>query len=106
VVTTRVTGSEVYMPMNSVLEPVNRLTSSCTDKVTHTPAYKEASVRLTVLDQTGADPLPRTNPRHGHPTPRKGAEVERKWVRSDYHPPGNRLVQIETRAAAYAGQEK
>jgi formate dehydrogenase major subunit len=106
VVTTRVTGSEVYMPMNSVLEPVNRLTSSCTDKVTHTPAYKEASVRLTVLDQTGADPLPRINPRHGHSTPKNGVEVERKWARSDYHPPGNGLVQIETRAVTPTGQEK
>ncbi len=44
VVTTRVSGNELYMPMNSTLEPVNRLTSSCTDKVTHTPAYKETSV--------------------------------------------------------------
>jgi len=74
--------------------------------VTHTPAYKEASVRLTVLDQTGADPLPRINPRHGHSTPKNGVEVERKWARSDYHPPGNGLVQIETRAVTPTGQEK
>jgi formate dehydrogenase major subunit len=106
VVTTRVSGNELYMPMNSSLEPVNRLTSSSTDKVTHTPAYKEASVNLTVLSQNGDNPLPRTNPRHGHPTPQTGVEVERKWARSDYHLPGNGLVQIETRATAPAGQEK
>jgi formate dehydrogenase major subunit len=100
VVTTRVSGNELYMPMNSSQEPVNRLTSSCTDKVTHTPAYKETSVHLTVLNQKGANPLPRSNPRFGHPTPQKGVEVERKWARSDYHQPGNGLVQIETRAAA------
>ncbi|MGA9584353.1 MAG: formate dehydrogenase subunit alpha [Terracidiphilus sp.] len=106
VVTTRVSGNELYMPMNSTLEPVNRLTSSSTDKATHTPAYKETSVHLTVLGQNGDNPLPRTNPRHGHPTPQMGVEVERKWARSDYHPPGNGLVQIETRTTEPAGQGK
>ena len=106
VVTTRVTGNELYMPMNSTLEPVNRLTSSCTDKVTHTPAYKETSVRLTVLSQDGKSPLPRTNPRYGQPTPQRGVEVERKWARSDYHLPGNGLVQIETRMADASRREK
>jgi hypothetical protein len=72
------------MPMNSLEEPVNRLTSSHTDKVTHTPAYKETSVQLKVLGETGDNPLPRTNSRFGHPTPQKGVEVEaegRKWKR-------------------------
>jgi formate dehydrogenase major subunit len=40
-VTDRVHGRELYMPMNSVESPVNRLTSSHTDNVTNTPAYKE-----------------------------------------------------------------
>jgi formate dehydrogenase major subunit len=97
VVTTRVHGNELYMPMNSTDEPVNRLTGSHTDKATHTPAYKETSVQLRVLGQTGDDPLPRTNSRHGHPTPQTGVEVERKWKRSDYRQPGDRLVQIQTR---------
>jgi formate dehydrogenase major subunit len=105
-ITTRVTGNELYMPMNSSLEPVNVLTSSFTDKATHTPAYKETSVRLTVLNQKGESPLPRGNPRFGNPTPQRGVEVERKWARSDYHPPGNGLVQIEVRAAQPAGREK
>jgi formate dehydrogenase major subunit len=94
------------MPMNSSQEPVNRLTSSYTDQVTHTPAYKETSVQLTVLSQKGENPLPRTNPRYGHPTPQMGVEVERKWARSDYHQPGNGLVQIETRTATPVRQEK
>jgi formate dehydrogenase major subunit len=97
VVTNRVTGKELYMPMNSVEEPVNRLTSSHTDKATDTPAYKEASVRLKVLPEIGENPLPRTNSRFGHPTPQRGVEVERKWRRSDYHQPGQQLVQIQTR---------
>ena len=95
VITTRVQGNELYMPMNSVDEPVNRLTSSYTDKVTHTPAYKETSVQLKPLGEAGNDPLPRTNSRHGHPTPQNGVEVERKWRRADYREPGSQLVQIQ-----------
>ena len=97
VITTRVTGKELYMPMNSVDEPVNRLTSSYTDKVTHTPAYKETSVQLKVLGEVGENPLPKTNSRFGHPTPQNGVEVERKWKRGDYKQPGNGLIQIKTR---------
>ena len=98
VVTERVQGSELYMPMNSTTEPVNRLTSSHTDKVTHTPAYKESSVRMQVTGETGPNPLPKTNSRFGRPTPQHGVEVERKWKRADYHQPGNGLVQIEAAA--------
>jgi formate dehydrogenase major subunit len=107
VVTDRVQGKELYMPMNSLDaldEAVNRLTSSHTDKVTHTPAYKETSVQMQVLPQVGSmpasNPLPRTNSRFGHPTPQAGVEVERKWKRADYRvpgsPPDHRLVQIDT----------
>ena len=99
VVTDRVHGKELYMPMNSVESPVNRLTSSRTDPVTHTPAYKEVSVHMTVLPDIGANPLPRTNSRWGHPTPQRGVEVERKWQRADYRMPQPQLVQIQPRRA-------
>jgi formate dehydrogenase major subunit len=92
-ITDRVHGKELYMPMNSVESPINRLTSSHTDPVTHTPAYKETSVKMTVLPEIGANPLPRTNSRWGHPTPQHGVEVERKWKRPDYRTPGPQLVQ-------------
>jgi len=95
-VTDRVQGKELYMPMNSVESAVNRLTSSHTDSVTHTPAYKEASVHLRVLPEVGESPLPRINHRFGHPTPQHGVEVERKWKRPEYRMPGNGLVQIQT----------
>jgi formate dehydrogenase major subunit len=95
-VTDRVQGKELYMPMNSVESPVNRLTSSHTDSVTHTPAYKETSVHLRVLPEVGESPLPRINHRFGHPTPQHGVEVERKWKRPDYRLPGSGLVQIQT----------
>ena len=84
------------MPMNSVEAPVNVLTSSHTDTVTSTPAYKETSVRMQVTADKGASPLPRGNSRFGHPTPQQGVEVERKWKRPDYRLPGNDLVQIKT----------
>jgi formate dehydrogenase major subunit len=96
-VTDRVHGRELYMPMNSTESPVNRLTSSHTDPVTNTPAYKEASVHLRVLPEVGESPLPRINSRFGHPTPQQGVEVERKWKRPDYHPPGVRPVETRSK---------
>jgi formate dehydrogenase major subunit len=96
-VTDRVHGKELYMPMNSIESPINRLTSSHTDPVTHTPAYKETSVKMTVLPEIGESPLPRNNSRWGQPTPQHGVEVERKWKRADYRPPGPALIQIQPR---------
>jgi formate dehydrogenase major subunit len=95
-VTDRVHGKQLYMPMNSSESPVNRLTSSHTDSVTHTPAYKETAVRLLVLPEVDESPLPRINSRFGHPTPQLGLQIERKWSRSDYSVPGgNGLVQVQ-----------
>jgi formate dehydrogenase major subunit len=94
-VTDRVSGRELYMPMNSTESPVNRLTSSITDPATHTPAFKETSVHMEILSEMGESPLPRVNPRFGHPTAQRGVEAERKWKRPDYHFPGSQLVQIQ-----------
>jgi formate dehydrogenase major subunit len=94
-ITDRVQNGQLYMPMNSTDSPVNRLTSSHTDRHTHTPAYKETAVRLEVLETKGESPLPRSNPRFGRPTPQQGVEVERKWRQPSYRFPGNMLVQIE-----------
>jgi formate dehydrogenase major subunit len=100
VVTDRVQGDQLYMPMNSIVQPVNRLTGSKVDRATHTPAYKEVSVSLTVLPEQQENPISKQNFRNGHPTPQTGVEVERKWKRADYSMPGtdrgDRLVQIET----------
>ena len=92
-VTDRVHGKELYMPMNSFESPVNLLTSSHTDTVTHTPAYKESSVRMVVLPEIGESPLPKVNSRFGHRTPQSGVEVERKWKRADYEMPKGEPVQ-------------
>ncbi|HWB61590.1 MAG TPA: formate dehydrogenase subunit alpha [Chthoniobacteraceae bacterium] len=91
-VTDRVVNGELYMPMNSTSSPVNKLTSSHTDLVTHTPSYKETAVKMIVLGEKGESPLPRVNHRFGHPTPQRGVEVERKWERPDYRLPGARFA--------------
>ncbi|WP_054950003.1 formate dehydrogenase subunit alpha [Numidum massiliense] len=87
-VTERVKGKELYMPMNDAGEAaVNQLTSSMHDNVTNTPAYKDAAVKLEVLEQGGKSPLPLINHRFGNPQPQMGVQVEKKWARTDYHFP-------------------
>ena len=90
-VSDRVHGNELYMPMNSRTEPVNLLTSSDKDRVSDTPAYKELAVKMEKLGESGESPLPSSNPRFGNPTPQYGVQVERKWDRDDYvYPTQNR----------------
>ncbi len=94
-VTDRVKGKQLYLPLNSSTSPVNLMTSSHTDPEVHTPAYKEVAVKIEVLAEQGPSPLPHSNHRYGHPTPQRGVEVERKWKRADYRGPGaQKLVQI------------
>ena len=82
--------------MNSVEEPVNRLTSSYTDKATHTPAYKETSVRLTVLSPVKPETRSHAATRAMERPLRNGEwRSKRKWARADYREPGQNLVQIE-----------
>ncbi|MGB8955702.1 MAG: formate dehydrogenase subunit alpha [Tumebacillaceae bacterium] len=87
-VTDRVRGKELYVPMNSTSEheAVNLLTGDAHDMRTHTPAYKEVMVRMEVLSVEGENPLPRSNPRNATRNPQRGVEVERKWQRDDYRP--------------------
>ncbi|MBP0725745.1 formate dehydrogenase subunit alpha [Bacillus sp. RG28] len=88
IVTDRVKGKELYLPMNSREddEAVNRLTSSYHDLVTHTPAYKEMSVKMEVLEKTGESPLPKVNYRFGNRMPQISVRVEEKWKRDDFTP--------------------
>jgi formate dehydrogenase major subunit len=96
-VTSRVFGKQVYLPLLSQEGPINILTGSHADEATNTPAYKETAVRMKLLPEQGTNPLNRLNPRYsGKPTPQSGVEVERKWKRKDYRMPGSEnLVQIE-----------
>lgn len=85
-VTERVRGNELFMPMNSALNEsaINILTSSSTDRATHTPAYKELSVKMEVLNGDGLSPLPKNNFRNAKRNPQLGIRVEEKWFRDDY----------------------
>jgi formate dehydrogenase major subunit len=96
-VTNRVFGKQVYLPLTSQEGPVNVLTGSHADPATNTPAFKETAVRIEVLPEKGDNPLRPSNFRStGRPTPQIGVEVERKWKRSDYRMPGAEvLVQIQ-----------
>jgi formate dehydrogenase major subunit len=96
-VTSRVFGHQVYLPLLSQEGPINILTGSHSDPATNTPAYKETAVRIKLLPEQGTNPLRPLNPRYsGKPTPQSGVEVERKWKRKDYRMPGGeKLVQIQ-----------
>jgi formate dehydrogenase major subunit len=87
-VTDRVEGTTVYVPMHSASHEtaINTLTGNAVDVRTHTPAYKQMKVRLLVLEQTGASPLPTNNPRNATRTPQRGIQIEGKWARPDYRP--------------------
>ncbi len=88
VVTDRVKGNELYMPMNdSGEEAVNILTGRDYDKDSGTPAYKDTTVKMEKLEGSkGRDPLPKRNFRWRTPRPQKGVLVEEKWKRNDYVP--------------------
>jgi formate dehydrogenase major subunit len=86
VVTDRVKGKELYLPMHSPKdnEAVNYLTSSYHDLVTHTPAYKEMDVKMEVLEADGEPPIPDHNHRYGNRVPQISVRVEEKWHRPDF----------------------
>src|SRR3954469_13168080 len=79
-VTDRVKGKTVYVPMHSASHEsaVNLLTGGSFDVVTNTPAYKQAKVRMEVLEVDGENPLPKFNHRYATRTPQMGLEIYRK----------------------------
>lgn len=92
VVTDRVSGNELYVPMNdNGVTAVNRLTNNDVDKDTNTPAYKEVAVKMKVIAVEGDSPLPSNNHRRGNRQPQPGVNVEKKWAREDYLFPGSRV---------------
>jgi formate dehydrogenase major subunit len=88
VVTDRVQGKELYVPMHSVSHEnaVNLLTGSVGDVRTQTPAYKQTKVKMELIKAKGSRPLPMYNPRYAKRNPQLGVQVERKWARKDYEP--------------------
>ena len=95
-ITARVKGNEVYLPMNDSGDgAVNYLTSSAADKDTDTPAYKDTRVKMEILQEEGINPLPRINFRYGNPQPQIGVQVQKKWARKDYIFPGDLVKERE-----------
>lgn len=89
-ITDRVFGKEVYLPMNDNGDAaINLLSSSIADKDTSTPAYKETKAKLIILDKGNKSPLPENNFRFGNRVPQMGVNVESKWRRDDYVYPGD-----------------
>ncbi|QQB05603.1 formate dehydrogenase subunit alpha [Macrococcoides caseolyticum] len=89
-ITDRVFGKEVYLPMNDNGDAaINLLSSSIADKDTLTPAYKETKAKLIILDKGNKSPLPENNFRFGNRVPQMGVNVEAKWRRDDYVYPGD-----------------
>ncbi len=86
IVTDRVRGNELYLPMNSSDSEtaVNTLTSWRSDRSTHTPAFKELAVRMEIISTSGPLPLPKSNFRFGKRTPQRGVKIQEKWARKDY----------------------
>ncbi|GIN92444.1 putative formate dehydrogenase YrhE [Siminovitchia terrae] len=85
-VTGRVKGKELFLPMNSVDKEsaINFLTGPATDQRTNTPAYKQTMVRMEVIQKEGKNPMPSTNHRNKKRHPQNGVEVHRKWKREGY----------------------
>ncbi|MCP2034224.1 formate dehydrogenase major subunit [Planomicrobium sp. HSC-17F08] len=88
VVTSRVQGNELFLPMHSTNKEraINFLTGPATDQRTNTPAFKQTKVRMEVLQRDGHNPLPKSNHRTKKRHPTRGVEVERKWRRPDHVP--------------------
>lgn len=85
-ITDRVTGNELYLPMHATVneEAINILTGTATDLYTCTPAYKQTRVKMRVLREKGNRPLPASNPRNKKRHPQNGVEVQQKWQRKQY----------------------
>lgn len=88
VVTDRVSGNTLFMPIHQGKDGVNLLTGEHHDPDVDTPAYKEIAVRLDLLDERARrSPIPPANFRNGTRTPAEGAPVEVKWAEPDYVQP-------------------
>ncbi|WP_231139220.1 MULTISPECIES: formate dehydrogenase subunit alpha [Pseudomonas] len=91
VITDRVQGHVLFMPIHQGKPGLNKLTGEHHDPDVNTPAYKETAVKLEVLSREPFyQPIPPGNFRHGKRTPIDGVPaqiVQVKWAREDYVPP-------------------
>lgn len=96
VVTERVSGKTLFMPIHQGKEGLNKLTGEHHDQDVDTPAYKELAVRIEVLKpEADGQPIPRANFRNGERTPVDGVPVAVKWSEKDYTAPPERAPHPE-----------
>lgn len=96
-VTDRVHGRTLFLPIHHAKPGVNALTGEHHDPDVNTPAYKELAVRIERLPKgTGASPLPRHNFRYGKRTPNGGPDASAKWAREEYVEPPETIERPET----------
>lgn len=95
VITDRVAGNTLFLPIHQGKPGINLLTGEHHDPDVNTPAYKELAVRIEPLGRTGKSPLPAHNFRHGQRTPNDGVPVQQKWAREDYVAPPARAPHPE-----------
>ena len=99
VITDRVAGKVLFIPIHQGKPGLNELTGEHHDPDVNTPAYKEVAVKLEPLHRVPlSDPLPRSNFRHGKRTPVEGVPaqiVHVKWARDDYVSPLERAPNPE-----------
>lgn len=97
VVTDRVRGNTLYLPIHHSKPGVNTLTGEHHDPDVNTPGYKELAVRVEKLARPKGEPaLPYRNFRYGRRTPNGGPEADVKWKQPEYEEPPQHIEHPET----------
>jgi formate dehydrogenase major subunit len=95
-VTDRVRGNTLFLPIHQGKPGVNEMTGEHHDPDVNTPAYKELAVKLECLPRpNGGAPLPGNNYRNHTRTPNAGIDAQVKWARDDYVEPPQPLPHPE-----------
>lgn len=85
VVTERMAGNILFLPIHHGKPGINSLTGEHHDPDVNTPAYKEIAVFMKKLDRSlKRSPLPRENFRYGNRTPLTRLPIEEKWQQEGY----------------------
>ena len=88
VVTERMAGNVLFIPIHHGKPGINGLTGEHHDPDVNTPAYKEIAVMMRKLAHAPQPhPIPLHNFRHGQRTPLDHLPVEQKWQQPEYRLP-------------------
>lgn len=96
VITDRVAGNVLFMPIHHGKDGVNTLTGEHHDPDVNTPAYKEVAVNMKRVERRiQPNPLPLHNFRYGQRTPLDHLPVEQKWQQQGYREPPEHVEKPE-----------